>query len=58
MNTGANLVIEKGAVVLDAKGNEIPAPLTADNIDHKDKVGESDPDWMGGGVVATWTDNR
>ena len=58
MNTGANLVIEKGAVVLDADGNEIPAPLTADNIDYKDKVGESDADWMGGGVVATWTDNR
>lgn len=58
MNTGAYLVIENGAVVLDADGNEIPAPLTEANIDYKDKVGESDPDWMGGGVVATWKDNR
>ena len=58
MNTGSTLVIEKGAVVLDSTGAEIPAPLTADNIDYKDKVGETDPDWMGAGVAASWIDNR
>ena len=58
MNTGAKLVIEKGAVVLDDTGAEIPAPLTEANIDYKDKVGESDEAWLGAGVAASWVDNR
>ena len=58
MRTGSTLVIEKGAVVLDANGAEVPAPLTVDYIDYKDTIGETDADWKGAGVASTWTDNR
>ena len=58
MNTGATLIIEKGAVVLDAEGNELPNPIPADKVLMKDAVGESDAEWKGGGATAVLIDNR
>ena len=56
--TGSTLVINKGAVVLDGAGAELPNPIPADNLNINDTVGESDADWKGAGVASVLTDNR
>ncbi len=58
LNTGAKLIIEKGAVVLDAEGKEVGNPIPAEQLMFKDATGASDDAWMGAGVVATLVDNR
>lgn len=56
--TGSTLVIEKGAVLKDSAGNELPVPLPAESININNSAGESDADWKGAGTAAEITDNR